>query len=124
MTDTSKVARGADWTVAVILTVTQALASLFIGAISLLFVMISDGCGTSSGEDVLLCSTGGTLIFFAGLALEWLLLAAGVVVSIVLLVRSGVSGRPAWHAPITGTGVGALGLVALVLMLFVVTRTW
>ncbi|MET0467851.1 MAG: hypothetical protein ABW075_07145 [Aeromicrobium sp.] len=109
-----KVANGADRTVTILLICGQAFASFTIGGLSLLFAMISDGC-FDEPDDPFICSDNGGLVFMGGILLEWLLLAAGVIVSIVLSVRAMNRGDRSWPKPFIGTAVGLLGIVVLII---------
>ncbi len=103
-----------NWTVAVLLIVAQGVASLVVGTLSLFFMMISDGCHDGP-DDPFICSNNGGLFFFGGLALEWLLLAAGFVASIVLSILAANNGKTVWFRPLIGIGIGLLGVVIMVI---------
>ena len=77
-------------------------------------MMISDGCHDEP-DDPFICSDAGGGVFFAGIALEWLLLIAGVVLSIVLVARAASAGQRTWTKPFIGTAVGLLGVVVMII---------
>lgn len=114
-----QVARGADWIVTIVLICGQAFGSLVIGGLSLLFAMVSDGCHDEP-DDPLICSETGTLLFFGGILVEWLLLAAGVVTSIVLALRASRRGSLTWPRPFIGATVGLLGVAAMIVTVVVI----
>ena len=107
-------AQGADRVAAVLLIGGQALASMGIGSVSRLFMMISDGCHDEP-DDPFICSDAGGTVFFGGILLEWALLVAGLVVSIRLVARASARGETCWTKPFVGAAVGLLGILALVL---------
>ena len=109
----STLANASDRIVTIVLIAGQALASLVVGALSLLFAMISDGCH-GEPDDPMICGDAGGGLFFLGIGLEWLLLAGGVVTSIVLAARAASEGRRSWPAPFIGTCVGLLGIAAMI----------
>jgi hypothetical protein len=106
--------RAADRIVTTVLLCGQAFGSFTIGSLSLLFAMISDGC-FDEPDDPFICSDTGGAVFFGGLLLEWVLLAAGMIVSIALTMRATKSGARSWPKPLIGTGIGLLGIVVLVI---------
>jgi hypothetical protein len=114
-----QVARGADWIVTSLLIGGQALGSLVIGFLSLLLAMISDGCHDQP-DDPFICSEAGGRVFFGGIVAEWLLLVAGVVVSIRLAVRASSRGATSWPKPFIGAGVGLVGVLVMVVTVVVV----
>jgi hypothetical protein len=112
-TQQQSVARGADHVVAVLLIGGQALASMAIGFVSLLFMMISDGCHDEP-DDPFICSDAGGTVFFGGILLEWVLLVVGLVVSIRLVARASSRGETCWTKPFVGAAVGLAGVLVLV----------
>jgi len=97
----------------------QAFASFSIATLSLLLMMISDGC-FGEPDDPFICSDAGTGVFYGGLLAEWLLLAAGIVVSIVLSKRAVDRGRRSWPTPFVGAGVGLIGVVVMAVAVAIV----
>lgn len=110
MSQTSGATKGASWTFAIILIVIQGVGSLMIGMMSMFFMMISDGCHNQP-DDPFICSDSGGLFFFGGLFLEWALLGAGFILSIVLLAKTNKS--PIVQV-LKGCGVGLLGIVVII----------
>lgn len=86
--------------------------SFIAGTMSLLLVMASDGCGTSD-DDPLLCQESGALLFFAGIGVEWLLLAVAVIGSLVLIVRGAVRRKHVWHWPFVGLGLAVVAVAGV-----------
>jgi hypothetical protein len=119
-TRNQKIARGADWAVTVVLICGQAILSLLVGFFSLLTAMVSDGCHDQP-DDPFICSAAGERVFLGGLLAEWLLLAAGVVVSLVLALRTTARGGTCWPKPFVGTAVGVLGVLVMALTLSIVS---
>jgi hypothetical protein len=113
--------RVVDVVVAGVLWLGLSVVSLVAGVMSLLLVMASDGCGTSP-DDPVLCRPEGTLLFFLGIAVLWLVLASAVIGSAVLIVRGAVRRRRTWHWPLVGLAVGAAGCAAMVGWMVVLTR--
>lgn len=111
-TTREQVARGADRTVTTLLICGQAFVSFSIASLSLLLMMASDGC-FDEPDDAFICSDAGERVFYGGLLAEWLLLAGGIVVSIVLSKRAVDRGRRSWPTPFIGAGVGLLGVLVM-----------
>ncbi|MFC5676587.1 hypothetical protein [Aeromicrobium endophyticum] len=111
-TQRQSAARGADHVVAVLLIGGQALASMAIGSVSLLFMMISDGCHDEP-DDPFICSDAGGTVFLGGILLEWALLVVGLVVSIRLVARASSRGETCWTKPFVGAAIGLLGILVL-----------
>ncbi len=86
--------------------------SFIAGTMSLLLVMASDGCGTSD-DDPLLCQESGALLFFAGIGVEWLLLAVAVIGSLVLIIRGAVQRKHVWHWPFVGLGLAVVAVAGV-----------
>jgi len=110
---------GADRIVTTVLICGQAFASFTIAGLSLLLMMISDGC-FDEPDDPFVCSTAGERVFLGGILAEWLLLAAGIVVSIVLSRRAFARGRRGWPTPFVGAGVGLVGVIVMAVTVTVV----
>lgn len=96
--------------------------SLAIATLSPLFMMVSDGCGGSSYDDAVICGPQGSVMFFGGLALLWLLLLVGVLYSGVKVVSAAAAGSPAWPWPFAGAGIGLLGIVLFIIDLAILTN--
>lgn len=115
--------RVADVVAATVLWLGLSALSAIAGVMALLLVMASDGCGTSSDDDgALLCGDGGGLLFFLGISVLWLVLAAAVLGSAFLVVRGAVRRRRTWHWPLVGLVVGLAGCAAMVGWMFLLTR--
>ena len=113
-TEASPAAQAVNWTVAIILIVAQGLASLAVGLFSLFFMMISDGC--HGGEnDPFICSEHGESVFFGGLAIEYLLLIAGFITSIVLCALAASQGKAVWWRPFIGIAIGVVGVIVMLI---------
>jgi hypothetical protein len=106
--------RAADRIVTAVLLCGQAFGSFTIGSLSLLFAMISDGCHDEP-DDPFICSDAGGAVFFGGILAEWVLLAAGMIVSITLTMRATRRGERSWPKPLIGTGIGLLGILVLII---------
>ncbi len=115
-------ARIVEVVVAGVLWVGLALGFLLVGALAPLTAMASDGCGGSSDDGALICRPEGSLLFFGGLGLLWVLLLVAVVLSAFRIVRAATSGRPVWPWPFVGLGIALLGVVVMVLDLAIITR--
>lgn len=113
--------RVVDVVLAVVLWVVLAGLSAIAGVLALLLVMASDGCGTT-GDDPVLCRPEGTLLFFLGIGILWLVLAAAVLGSAFLIVRGAIKRRRTWHWPVVGLVVGIAGCAAMVGWMLVLTR--
>lgn len=114
--------RVADVVVATVLWLGLSALSAVAGVMALLLVMASDGCGTSSDDGALLCGDGGGLLFFLGIAVRWLVLAAAVLGSAFLIVRGAVRRRRTWHWPLAGLVVGLVGCAAMIGWMVFLTR--
>ena len=110
------------WPVAGVLWVGLALGSLAVGALAPLTAMASDGCGGSSDDGALICRPEGSLLFFGGLALLWVLLLVAVLFSAFRIVRAATTGRSVWPWPFVGLGIALLGLALMILDLAIITR--
>lgn len=113
--------RVVDVVAATVLWLGLAALSAVAGVMALLLVMASDGCGTTP-DDPLLCRPEGTLLFFLGIGILWLVLAGAVLGSAFLIVRGAIKRRRTWHWPVVGLLAGVLGCAAMVGWMVVLTR--
>ncbi len=110
-----------DVVVATILWLGLSLVSLVAGFMALLLAMASDGCGTQP-DDPILCRPEGSLLFFLGIAVLWLVLAVGVIGSAVMIVRGAARRRRTWHWPLVGLALGVAGCAGMLGWMVLLTR--
>lgn len=101
----------AEVAVGLVLTAGLAVLSFVVGALAMLFAMVSDGC-FGEPDDPRICSDSGSVIFFLGLFGLWAVLALGVVGSLVMILLGRRRRRRVWFWPFVGLGVGVVGVVA------------